>query len=163
RAPSLTSGGDLVTGRQLLLGNPDIGICWGAGDQTRELYRNAGGGGVVYVQSRRARVGAVFGPLAARAGGCVVVACFARRRWGIPAGAGVEALAIEAAGHVSLPARYLTATGQLREGAPFSERDLRPPAEPLVVADDGPAPVLVRSRQGWSRHCHARHPFDVVG
>ena len=29
--------------------------------------------------------------------------------------------------------------------------------------DDGPVPVLVRSRQGWSRHCHASHPFDVVG
>ena len=24
-------------------------------------------------------------------------------------------------------------------------------------------PVLVRTRQGWSRHCHAHHPFDVVG
>ena len=70
---------------------------------------------------------------------------------------------VEAAGHVAVPDRYLTATGQLREGAPFSERDLRPPEGPLVVDDEGPVPVLVRSRQGWSRHCHARHPFDVVG
>jgi homogentisate 1,2-dioxygenase len=72
-------------------------------------------------------------------------------------------LVLEAAGHVSIPSRYLTPTGQLREGAPFSERDLRPPLEPLVADQDGPAPVLVRSRQGWSRHCHANHPFDVVG
>ena len=70
---------------------------------------------------------------------------------------------LEAAGHVTIPARYLTATGQLREGAPFSERDLRPPREPLVVEQDGPVSVLVRTGQGWSRHCHAHHPFDVVG
>ncbi len=86
-------------------------------------------------------------------------------RWVVPdeADARVRALVLEAAGHVSIPSRYLTATGQLREGAPFSERDLRPPREPLVVDQDGPAAVLVRTGQGWSRHCHAHHPFDVVG
>jgi homogentisate 1,2-dioxygenase len=75
----------------------------------------------------------------------------------------VEALVVEAAGHVSIPDRYLTPRGQLREGAPFSERDLRPPEGPLVVDGDGPVAVLVRSRGGWTRHCHTRHPFDVVG
>jgi homogentisate 1,2-dioxygenase len=162
RAPSLTDGGDLVTGRQLLLGNTDIGICWASADETSELYRNAVGDEVVYIQSGRVRLESVFGALEADAGDYVVIPCSTTHRWVIPPGERVEALAMEAAGHVSIPARYLTATGQLREGAPFSERDLRAPAEPLLL-DDGPTPVLVRSRQGWSRHCHARHPFDVVG
>lgn len=163
RAPSLTGGGDLVTGRQLLLGNADIALLWAAADQTSELYRNGAGDEVVYIQSGRVRLESVFGALDAEAGDYVVIPCSTTHRWVIPAAVTVEALVIEAAGHVSLPARYLTATGQLREGAPFSERDLRPPTEPLVVEEDGPAPVLVRTKQGWSRHCHARHPFDVVG
>jgi homogentisate 1,2-dioxygenase len=93
----------------------------------------------------------------------VVIPASTTHRWVLPAGGRVQAVVLEAAGHVAIPTRYLTPTGQLREGAPFSERDLRPPLEPLVVEQDGPAPVLVRSRQGWSRHCHANHPFDVVG
>ena len=45
---------------------------------------------------------------------------------------GLRALVLEAAGHVTLPARYLSTRGQLLEGAPFSERDLRGPASPLA-------------------------------
>jgi homogentisate 1,2-dioxygenase len=163
RAPSLPAGGDLVTGRQLLLGNADVSLCWAAADHTSELFRDAVGDEVVYVQSGRITLESVFGALEVDAGDYVLIPASTTHRWVIPAGVTVEALVIEAAGHVSIPARYLTKTGQLREGAPFSERDLRAPREPLVVEEDGPVPVLVRSRPGWSRHCHARHPFDVVG
>jgi homogentisate 1,2-dioxygenase len=163
RAPSLLGGGDLVTGRHLLLGNADVEICWAMADRTSGLYRNAVGDEVVYIQSGQPTLESVFGSLQAAAGDYVLIPSSTTHRWVIPPDETVTALITEAAGHVSLPARYLTATGQLREGAPFSERDLRPPTEPLVVDEDGPVPVLVRSRQGWSRHCHARHPFDVVG
>jgi homogentisate 1,2-dioxygenase len=50
----------------------------------------------------------------------------------------------------------------LLEGAPFSERDVRGPAEPLIEDGDN-VPVLVRTASGISRHVHATHPFDVVG
>ena len=56
-----------------------------------------------------------------------------------------------------IPARYLTATGQLREGAPYSERDLRGPEGPLTVEGEQ-VPVLIRHRSGWARHVHACHP-----
>jgi homogentisate 1,2-dioxygenase len=163
RAPALAGGGDFVTGRRLLLGNADVNICWVAADRGSELYRNAIGDEVAYIQSGQARLESVFGVIDVTQGDYVLIPCSTTHRWIIPTGETVEALVVEAAGHVTIPARYLTATGQLREGAPFSERDLRPPADPLVVDEDGPAPVLVRSRQGWARHCHARHPFDVVG
>ena len=70
-------------------------------------------------------------------------------RWVVPAGrARLQALVLEADRTCRAPGRYLTATGQLREGAPFSERDLRPPPGPLVVDEDGPVPVLVRAPAG---------------
>jgi homogentisate 1,2-dioxygenase len=165
QAHQITAGGDLVTGRQILLGNRSVTICWADAAGSSGLYRNAAGDELVYLLDGSATLESVFGALPVSAGDYVVIPASTTHRWMLPAGAGapVRALVIEAAGHVSIPARYLTATGQLREGAPFSERDLRPPLEPLVVDEDGPAEVLVRTARGWSRHCHAHHPFDVVG
>jgi homogentisate 1,2-dioxygenase len=163
RAPALPGGGDPVTGRHVLVGNADVTICWVDAERSSELYRNALGDEVIYIQAGRITLESVFGAVDAGTGDYLVVPCSTTHRWVVPDGETVQALVVEAAGHVSIPARYLTATGQLREGAPFSERDLRPPTAPLVVADGGPTPVLVRTRQGWSRHCQARHPFDVIG
>ena len=147
-----------------LLGNANVTICWVAADRSSELYRNAAGDELVYLHAGAATLESVFGrlevgrrrlrgrsrPRPRTAGSC-------------PPAAGCGRWCSRRPATSTIPPRYLTATGQLREGAPFSERDLRPPQEPLVVDDDGPVPVLVRTRQGWSRHCHARHPFDVVG
>jgi homogentisate 1,2-dioxygenase len=160
RARRLPDGGDLVNGRQPLMANHTVSICWTAGSHSSPLYRNAAGDELVYIQSGRAIMESVFGVLAVGVGDYVVIPASTTHRWVVEDP--VEALVLETTGHVAIPTRYLTATGQLREGAPFSERDLRPPDGPLVV-EEGSTPVLVRSRQGWSRHCHATHPFDVVG
>ncbi|MGH9115559.1 MAG: homogentisate 1,2-dioxygenase [Acidimicrobiales bacterium] len=163
QAPKLTSGGDPVTGRHVLLGNDDVTVCWVDADETSGLYRNAAGDELVYVHSGQAVMESVFGTLTVSAGDYVVVPASTTHRWLLPERGALQALVLEANSHVTVPVRYLTATGQMREGAPFSERDLRPPAGPLPVDDEGPAEVLVRGRQGWSRHRHAHHPFDVVG
>ncbi|MGH9307525.1 MAG: homogentisate 1,2-dioxygenase, partial [Acidimicrobiales bacterium] len=163
RVPSLPAGGDMVADRQVLAGNSTVTIAWAAADSPSELYRNAAGDEVVYIQSGNAVMESVFGTLSVSAGDYVVIPTSTTHRWLPAGGEAVEALILESVGHVGVPARYRTATGQLREGAPYCERDLRPPEGPLVVPDEGSVPVLVRSRQGWSRHIHAHHPFDVVG
>jgi homogentisate 1,2-dioxygenase len=163
RAHRLPEAADPVTGRHVLLGNPTVTICWVDATTSSELYRNAAGDELVYVQSGSATLQSVFGEIEVADGDYVVIPASTTHRWLLPAGGRLQALLLEATGHIGVPARYLTATGQLREGAPFSERDLRPPLAPLVADVDGPVPVLVRGRNGWSRHCHASHPFDVVG
>jgi homogentisate 1,2-dioxygenase len=82
-------------------------------------------------------------------------------RW-VPGAAPLRLLIVEASGHIGLPDRYLSPRGQLLEHAPYSERDLRGPSGPLHV-DEGETDVLVRHRDGVTRHVFARHPFDVVG
>ena len=83
-------------------------------------------------------------------------------RWVIDEGI-VETFVIEArGGHIAPPRKYLGPYGQFLEGAPYCERDLRGPTEPLLV-DGHDVEVLVRSAGGLSRHVHRDHPFDVVG
>jgi homogentisate 1,2-dioxygenase len=161
RAANMEAGGDLVTGRRVLMGNANVTICWSAATASSPLYRNAAGDELYYIQSGEAVFESVFGALPVAAGDYLAVPASTTGRWVVGAEGPVQALVVEAAGHVEIPARYRTATGQLKEGAPFSERDLRAPEAPLVEEGDG-VPVIVRTRAGWSMHCHARHPFDVV-
>ncbi len=161
RTQQLAASDDVVLGRQPLLGNHDVSISWVVASATSGLYRNATGDELVYVQSGSAVLESVFGRLAVGAGDYVVVPMSATHRWVVTDR--VEMLVINARHHITVPARYLNAAGQLLEGAPFSERDQRGPAdEPLIEAGED-VPVIVRTRGGLSVHVHATHPFDVVG
>jgi homogentisate 1,2-dioxygenase len=161
RTGTLERGGDPVLGRTPLLGNAEVTLSWVSADADSEIYRNACGDELVYVHQGTARLQSGFGVLEARPGDYVVVPAGTTHQWRLGA-EGLCALVMEAAGHVTVPSRYLSARGQLLEGAPFSERDLRGPEAPL--SEEGTdVPVLVRSRSGLTRHVHAHHPFDVVG
>ncbi|MFY9615479.1 MAG: cupin domain-containing protein [Candidatus Dormiibacterota bacterium] len=158
----LEVGGDLVSGRQLLLGNDDVRILYAVADSPSELYRNAIGDECVYVEAGSARFESVYGGLDISAGDYVVIPTSTTHRW-VPTGdEPVRALVFEASAHIRPPRRYLSATGQFLESAPYSERDLRAPSEPLLVAGDD-VPVLVRHRAGLTRMTYLQHPFDVVG
>jgi homogentisate 1,2-dioxygenase len=163
RTFNLDEGGDLVTGRHAIAASSTVTLCWAAADATSGLYRNAAGDELVFIHTGRAVLESVFGRIEAAAGDYLVIPQSTTHRWVIDEhDAPVRALVLEAKGHIGPPTRYLTAGGQLREGAPYSERDLRPPEGPLVVEGEN-VPVLIRTRSGWTRHVHEHHPFDVVG
>jgi homogentisate 1,2-dioxygenase len=154
--------GDAVTGRQPLLVNGDVRLSYAVSDRPSPLYRNAAGDECVYVESGSAVVETIFGALRVGQGDYVVLPTSATHRW-LPAGDGpLRTLAIEARGHIAPPRRYLSAKGQFLEHAPYCERDLRGPAEPMRAAGTD-VEVLVRHRQGVTRMVYAHHPFDVVG
>lgn len=157
-----SGGGDAVTGRVALLGNDDVRVSVATATATSGLYRDAAGDQLVYVQSGDAVLESVFGRLPVRAGDYVVVPTGVTHRW-VVGGGPVELLVIESRGHLRIPGRYLTATGQLAEGAPFSERDVRGPEPDPLLVDGAAVPVLVRTRAGFTRHVQRDHPFDVVG
>jgi homogentisate 1,2-dioxygenase len=161
RTGELDGGVDIVRDRVLLLGNDAVHISIGRATRSSELYRNATADELVYVQTGTGVLESVFGPLAVRAGDYVVIPRGTTHRWVVDA-TPVDALVIECRGHVNAPRRYLSANGQFLEHAPYCERDLRAPHEPLL-ADGEAVNVLVRSRAGLSCHVHRHHPFDVVG
>jgi homogentisate 1,2-dioxygenase len=151
---------DPVLGRRYLLGNEDIRIAWARANENSPLYRNACGDELAYMRSGSAAVESVFGRLEITEGDYILIPAGTTHRWLVHEEC--ECLMIEASGHVGIPDRYLTARGQLKEGAPFSERDLRAPSEPLLC-DEENVEVLVRTRAGMSRHTCMQHPFDVIG
>jgi homogentisate 1,2-dioxygenase len=155
--------GDLVTGRHLLLANGDVEVSLAVASGPSPLYRNALGDECVFVQSGRASVESVFGTLDVGPGDYVVLPCSATHQW-TPAGPEpLRALVIEVRGHIDVPRRYRSPDGQLLESAPYSERDLRAPAEAAPREEEG-VDVLVKHGVGtWTRYTYANHPFDVVG
>ncbi|GAA1263605.1 homogentisate 1,2-dioxygenase [Planotetraspora silvatica] len=160
RTQDLRPDGDLVSGRMLLAGNSDVRISYAATSAPSELYRDSMGDECVYIASGRARFESAYGAMEVGEGDYVVVPTGAIHRW-VPDGP-VTALVIEASGHIRPPKRYLSQHGQFLEHAPYSERDLRAPAEPFLV-DGEEVAVLVRTRGGLTRLTYAHHPFDVVG
>ena len=157
-----TGSADPITGRQLLLANDDVRISYAVADRPSPLYRNAVGDECVYVESGSATVETVFGALTARQGDYVLLPTSTTHRW-VPTGDGpLRTLAVQAGGHIGAPRRYLSPRGQFLESAPYCERDLRGPTEPLQ-ASGSDVEVLVRHRAGTSVLTYADHPFDVVG
>ncbi len=168
RTGQISGATDLFTGRTVLLGNDDVRISWARADGDGadggaaggNLYRNAIGDELVYIQQGSARLDSVFGSLQVGPGDYVVVPASTTHRW-VHDGE-LAALVVESRGHIAPPRRYLSSGGQFLEHAPYCERDLRAPGEPLHE-DGGDVPVIVRNRAGLTRHIHRTHPFDVVG
>ena len=160
---------DVVTGRRLVLGNGDVRISYAVAGETSPYYRNAVGDECVYVESGAATVETVFGALEAQRGDYVLIPRATTHRWiPHPDDGPLRAYAIEANSHISPPRRYLSRFGQFLEHAPYAERDLHGPTEPLLV-DGSEVEVLVKHRGNGpsglagTRMTYATHPFDVVG
>lgn len=161
RADRLPPGDDLVTGRHRLLANADVALAFARATDPSPLYRSVVGDELTYVHDGVGTLETMQGELAVAPGDYVVVPAGITHRW-VPSPAGMSTFVVESSGHVRIPDKHLSPHGQLLEGAPFSERDLRAPSDPLV-REGADVSVLVRTRTAWMRYRHATHPFDVVG
>lgn len=159
---------DAVTGRQLVLGNPDVRISYAYVGTTSPLYKNAIGDECVYVERGSALVETQFGALEASEGDYVIIPRATIHRWVLREGETARLYFTEATGHIAPPKRYLSKYGQLLEHAPYCERDLHGPTQPLL-REGTDVEVYIKHRGrgegGLSGTVHIvpNHPFDVVG
>ncbi|MFC6088289.1 homogentisate 1,2-dioxygenase [Saccharothrix lopnurensis] len=162
KTPDLTwdDATDAVTGRRTLLGNADVVVGFVRASAPSPLYRNAAGDELLYVRTGSGVVETIYGALPVGEGDYVVLPTSCTYR--VVPGEPMDILVLEATGHVGPPRRYLSNKGQFLEHSPYCERDVRGPAEPLLV-DGEDVDVLVRHRAGLTRFTYANHPFDVVG
>ena len=159
---------DAVTGRRLVLGNSDVRISYAMVGHTSPLYRNAVGDECIYVEEGNAVVETVFGALEVSTGDYIIIPRATTHRWVIPEGQETRLYFIEANTHIGPPRQYLSKQGQFLEHAPYCERDLRGPDQPLL-AEGKDVDVYIKHRgagiNGLSGTIHTLpdHPFDVVG
>jgi homogentisate 1,2-dioxygenase len=175
KSGNMPAAGDPVSGRVPLLFNEDVVIarCRPAQPQA-ELYRNAAADEVLFIHKGKGTLTSMFGVLPFRPFDYVVVPHTTTYRLdfdpplssppsqGGDTG-GVDLLVVEASNNVVVPPRYLNPDGQLRLGAPFSERDFHGPREGLVIDREQDTTVLIKDGTRLTRYTLKQHPFDVVG
>jgi homogentisate 1,2-dioxygenase len=105
----------------------------------------------------------MFGPLAFKPFDYIVIPRCTTYRLEFDVAIQPDLLVIEASNSIVIPPRYLNPDGQIRLGAPYSERDFHGPRETLIVDRDSDTPVLIKDGNRLTRYILANHPFDVVG
>jgi homogentisate 1,2-dioxygenase len=156
--------GDPVRGRTPILVNDDVGLfrCRPAAPQT-ELCRNASADEVFFVHKGRGTLQTMFGILPFKPYDYVVIPHCTTYRMDFEAGTQADLLLIESKQNIVVPPRYLNPDGQIRMGAPYSERDFHGPREPVVMDKEEDTTVLIKDGARLTRYTLAQHPFDVVG
>jgi homogentisate 1,2-dioxygenase len=156
--------GDAITGRAPLMLNSDVALlrCRPAQPQG-ELYRNAAADEILFVHKGQGTLSTMFGVLPFKPFDYLVIPHCTTYRLDFDAGVQPDLLIVESSNNVTLPPRYLNPEGQIRLGAPYSERDFHGPREPLVIDREQDVTVLIKDGTRLTRYTLAQHPFDVVG
>lgn len=154
--------GDPISGRVPILGNDDVILsrCRPAAPQT-ELFRNASADEIVFVHHGKGVLHTMFGELPFREYDYVVIPRTTTYRLEFEGDA--DLLVIESMGTLTIPPHYLNPDGQLRLGAPYSERDFHGPSRLECVDREEATPVLIQDGARRTRYVLSQHPFDVVG
>jgi homogentisate 1,2-dioxygenase len=145
-----------------LLFNNDVALLLAQGEGgLTGFYRNAQGDEVVYVVEGQGSLQSPFGNIVFRSGDYLVIPRGIVHRYECPAPC--RFLVIESAGYVRTPRRYRNEFGQLIEGSPYSERDIRVPTDLQTHDEQGEFPITVKKNSGITELVLKHHPFDVVG
>ena len=163
RTAGLKQGGSPTLDRVPLLFNADVAMLFARPDRNDEhWYRNSMGDEIVYVSQGSGVLETQFGDLPYREGDYLVVHRHLLHRYRLNPEPH-RLLIMESRGYVRTPKRYRNEYGQLVEGAPFSERDIRRPMELKTHDVQGDFPILVKQYDGLTEIILDHHPCDVVG
>lgn len=167
RSAAIERAGDPYSGRVPLMFNADITCCRcrpaTAMDASYDFYRNGRTDDVIFVWRGGGWLESNFGRLRYRQDDYIVIPRGTIHRLVPDDVAQEDYLILESAHPVRIPARYLHAEGQIRMGAPYSERDFHGPTELVPHEDEGEFAVLTKDRERFTRYVMASHPHDVVG
>jgi homogentisate 1,2-dioxygenase len=157
-------GGSAIMDRLPIMFNQDIAMYYAEPDQTDPFfYRNAQADELVYVSKGKGTLETVFGDLPYGEGDYLVIHRGILHRYQMDGGTPHKLVIFESRGHVRTPKRYRNEFGQMVEGAPFSERDIRRPINLQPHDEKGDFPLYVKQYDGINELVLDHHPFDVVG
>ncbi|MDB6167732.1 MAG: hmgA [Verrucomicrobia bacterium] len=159
--------GDPYTGRVPLMFNQDM-TCARCRPATAmaagyDFYRNGQSDDIIFVWAGGGWLETNFGRLRYRQDDYIVIPRGTIHRLVPDDVAKEDYLILESAHPVRIPARYLHPEGQIRMGAPYSERDFHGPSELAPDEKEGDFAILLKDRSRLTKIVMASHPFDVVG
>ncbi|MFQ3586116.1 MAG: homogentisate 1,2-dioxygenase [Fimbriimonadaceae bacterium] len=163
KTAGMPPGGDAVSGRVPLMGNPDV--VWyqvHAAEQMPFFYKNAEGDECLFVHDGSGELESIFGTVPFEPGDYLVIprgTIWKLRFDRLP----VRMIALESHGPIEIPRRYRNDLGQLLEHAPYKERDFRPPSELVTIDRREESHVLIKARGRHTLYTYPYHPLDVVG
>jgi homogentisate 1,2-dioxygenase len=158
--------GNVVDGRVPLFFNSDVMM--GVVRPDTELpenvfYRNGEGDEMLFVHEGSGTFESNFGPMRYGAGDYIVIPIGTTWRLRQDPGSEQRMLFVESPSEIVPPKRYRNDWGQLLEHSPFSQRDIRVPADVDVRNEPGEYVIWVRVRGRITAYHYGHHPFDVVG
>ena len=157
-------GGSPTLDRTPLLFNQDIAMLYVAPDrQDAHFYRNAQADELVYVAKGSGVLESIFGDLPYGEGDYLIIHRGIMHRYRLDGSTPTKLVVFESRGHVRWPKRYQNEVGQLLEGAPYCERDIRRPSLLNTHDEMGDFKILVKQYDGLHEFVLDHHPFDVVG
>jgi homogentisate 1,2-dioxygenase len=127
------------------------------------LYRNGAADEVLYIFHGGGVLESAYGLLNYREGDYIVIPRGTTYRMVPNNIADEDHLILEAEGAVRVPPKYLNRDGQIKLGAPYSERDLYGPRELLTIDKEEDTEILVKDGDRLTRYVMANHPFDAIG
>ena len=157
-----SSRGDAVEGRVPLAGNDDILISTAQVTMPmRYFFRNAGGDELLFVQAGEGVVVSALGELAYRAHDYVLIPCGIAYQ--LQPRTPTTLFVAECSGSIEIPEKFRNPYGQLKEHAPYYERDFRAPILGAPRDEQGEFEVRISGRGRNAVHVVQNHPCDVVG
>jgi len=157
-------GGSATLDRIPILFNADIAMLYVEPTSNDDhYYRNAQGDELVYVSKGSGVLESTYGDLPYREGDYLIIHRGILHRYRLDGKVDHKFLVFESRGHIRPPKRYRNEFGQLKEGAPYSERDIRRPTELETVDKKGEFPLIVKQYDGLNEVVLDHHPIDVVG
>jgi homogentisate 1,2-dioxygenase len=158
-------GGSPTLDRVPLLFNAEVAMLYVEPDQQdTHFYKNAQADEIVYVSKGSGVLVSPFGELPYREGDYLVIHRGITHQFKLaPSDGPSKFLIIESRGHIRWPKRYRNEFGQLIEGAPYSERDIRRPTGLRPIDQMGDFRILTKQYDGLTEIVLDHHPFDVVG
>lgn len=163
RTSQLKCAGSPTLDRVPLLFNSDTAMLYCEPDkQDEHFYRNAMGDEYVFVAAGEGVLESQFGDLPYSQGDQLIIHRGILHRFNM-ADVGHKLVIVESRGYLRTPTRYRNEFGQLVEGAPFSERDIKRPAELRTYDELGDFQLVVKQYNKLNKVILDHHPFDVVG
>ncbi len=163
--------GDPITGRTVLLGNADVemSICIPA-EAMNYHYKNGSGDELLFVHFGSGVVHTSMGTLEFGPKDYIIIPkgvtykmIFNEQPQDEPP---ARFLCFETmnASHILPPPHYISKkTSQFLEHAPYCERDLRLPVDPLTWDEAGEFEVRIKARDSIHAYTYEYHPLDIVG